>query len=63
MQPLISLWRETWWLWIAFLVVIAGMSVVVGPFFWLIAPCLPVVYAYFAYARYDMNGDEKPDLD
>ena len=39
------------------------MSIVVGKFFLLILPCLPVVYVYFAMARYDEHGHEKPDLE
>ena len=58
MKPLLGLWRDTWWLWIGFLTTIVAMSFVVGYFFLLILPCLPVVYAYFAYARYDTDGNE-----
>lgn len=62
-KPMLSLWKETWWLWIGFVGVTCAMTAIVGMFFLLLLPCLPVVFAYFAYARYDMNGEEKPDLD
>ena len=63
MKQLLSLWRDTWWLWCLFVAVTLAMTFVVGQFFLLLLPCLPVVYAYFAFARYDAHGNEKPDLD
>jgi hypothetical protein len=63
LKPLFALWRETWWLWTVFTAITLVMSFAIGFFFLLILPCLPVVFTYFAYARYDMEGNEKPDLD
>lgn len=63
MKPLFSLWNETWWLWLIFIATTIAMTFLVGRFFLLLMPCLPVVFAYFAYARYDAEGNEKPDLD
>lgn len=63
MQPLLALWRDTWWLWIVFVATTVIMTAVVGQFFLLLIPCLPVVFVYFAFARYDAEGNEKPDLD
>ena len=63
LNQLKGLWRDTWWLWLGFVAVTVAMSIVVGKFFLLILPCLPVVYVYFAMARYDEHGHEKPDLE
>lgn len=57
-----GLWRDTWWVWVGFLVVTIILAVTVGKFFYLLIPCLPVPFAYFAFNRYDEDGKEKPDL-
>ncbi|MEM9826263.1 MAG: hypothetical protein AAF958_06725 [Planctomycetota bacterium] len=63
MKPLFGLWCDTWWLWIAFLAVTLVMAAIVGSFFLLLLPCLPIVFVYFAYARYDADGNEKPEIE
>jgi hypothetical protein len=35
---------------------------VVGIFFLLLVPCLPIPFVYFAFNRYDKDGNEKADL-
>jgi len=62
MKQLIGLWRDTWWLWTGFVVLTVGFSFIVGKFFLLLLPCLPVPFVYFAYNRYDDDGNEKADL-
>ncbi len=62
MKQLLGLWRDTWWLWTAFIVLTLVFSYVVGIFFLLLLPCLPVPFVYFAYNRYDEDGNEKADL-
>jgi hypothetical protein len=62
MKQMIGLWRDTWWLWSAFVVLTIIFSFVVGKFFLLLLPCLPVPFVYFAYNRYDDDGNEKADL-
>ncbi|KAA1261422.1 hypothetical protein LF1_39700 [Rubripirellula obstinata] len=62
MKQLRGLWRDTWWLWIGFVLVTIGFSFLIGKYFLLLLPCLPIPLVYFAFNRYDENGDEKADL-
>jgi hypothetical protein len=62
LKQLWGLWRDTWWLWTAFALITIGFSFVVGVFFLLLLPCLPVPFIYFAINRYDENGNERADL-
>jgi len=62
MKQLIGLWKDTWWLWTGFIVLTVSFSFIVGKFFLLLLPCLPVPFVYFAYNRYDDDGNEKADL-
>ena len=62
MNRLAGLWRDTWWVWTGFVVLSAVLAAVVGLFFLLVIVCLPVPFAYFAFNRYDADGNEKPDL-
>jgi hypothetical protein len=57
-----GLWRDTWWVWVAFLAITIVLGTTVGAFFYLLIPCLPVPFAYFAFNRYDEQGNEKADL-
>lgn len=59
MNQLRGLWRDTWWLWLIFLALTIGFAVLIGPFFLLLLPCLPVPYVYFAFNRYDEDGNER----
>ena len=61
-KQLLGLWRDTWWLWCAFMILTLVFSLAVGPFFLLLLPCLPVPFVYFAINRYDEDGNEKHDL-
>ncbi len=61
-KQMYGLWRDTWWLWVGFAVLTIGFSFIVGPFFLLLLPCLPIPFVYFAINRYDEDGNEKADL-
>jgi hypothetical protein len=63
MKRIIGLWRDTWWLWAAFVALTIAFSFIVGVFFLLLLPCLPVPFVYFAFNRYDEDGNEKADLE
>ncbi len=62
MNQLGGLWRDTWWVWCGFVGVSIALGFAVGWFFFLLIPCLPVPFAYFAFNRYDELGNEKADL-
>ncbi|TWU49808.1 hypothetical protein [Rubripirellula reticaptiva] len=62
MKQIWGLWRDTWWLWIGFVAVTIGFSLMVGKFFLLLLPCLPIPFFYFAINRYDEDGNEKANL-
>ena len=62
MKQMIGLWRDTWWLWVGFAALTIGFSLLVGKFFLLLLPGLPVPFVYFAINRYDDEGNEKADL-
>ncbi len=62
MKQIWGLWRDTWWLWLGFVVFIIGFGLLLGNFFLLLLPCLPMPFFYFAINRYDEDGNEKPNL-
>lgn len=62
MRRLIGLWRDTWWLWSGFAALTVAFALLVGYYFLLLLPCLPIPYVYFAFNRYDEDGNEKADL-
>ncbi len=51
-----ALIRETWWLWVLFAVFGAGMSFL-HPVFLLMFPISIFTFFWFAYIRYDEDGD------
>lgn len=59
MKPLIALFHETWWLWAACLVACGLMVSFMSPFFLVLLPMLLVVFVYFAYNRYDWDGNSR----
>lgn len=61
-KQLLGLWRDTWWLWMGFILMTIVFSLVLGLYFLLLLPCLPVTFFYFAINRYDESGSEKHDL-
>ena len=62
MKQMLGLWRDTWWLWTVFLAMTVVFAMLVEIFFLLLLPCLPVTFIYFAFNRYDSDGNEKSDL-
>lgn len=63
MGPLTGLWRDTWWVWIAITALVVVLAVLVTWFYVVLLPVLPGIFVYFAYNRYDKDGNEKPDVD
>lgn len=59
MKPLTALLRETWWLWAGCLIAAGLMVALIDLFFLVLFPMLTVVYFYFAYVRFDRNGQPR----
>jgi hypothetical protein len=53
-----ALIRETWWLWIAFFVGGIALSFL-SPVFWVTFPICIFTFFWFAYIRYDEEGNFK----
>ena len=62
MKQIQGLWRDTWWLWMIFVLLTIILAALIGKFFLLLLPCFPVPFIYFAFVRYDEEGKEKADL-
>jgi len=62
LKQLLGLWKDTWWLWLGFVLLTIGFSLLLGLYFLLLLPCLPIPFVYFAINRYDEDGSEKRDL-
>ncbi|TWU19817.1 hypothetical protein [Allorhodopirellula heiligendammensis] len=62
MEQLQGLWRDTKWVWMSFVCFVVLLSASVSWFFLLTLPALPVSYCYFAFVRYDDNGNEKAEF-
>ena len=56
-----GLWRDTWFLWVGFGILLVAISVLLSWFFLLMSPALLVCFVYFAFIRYDEQGNEKVD--
>ncbi len=61
-EQLKALWKETWWLWCLFIAMILGISYIETPAFLSTLVMLPPIYIYFAFIRFDENGDKIEDL-
>ncbi|MFG0262432.1 MAG: hypothetical protein ACF788_08575 [Novipirellula sp. JB048] len=59
MQQIKGLWRDTWWLWLGFVGLLVAMSALLSWAFLLIIPLLHMPFLYFAFVRYDDDGNEK----
>lgn len=56
---LISLLRETWWLALIVLVFSGACAIFVDPMLaWMMSGASAVVFLYFAFVRYDDDGEE-----
>lgn len=59
MKPFEGLWRDTWWLWIGFMLSGIFLAIFVHGIFMSIFPISIVTFIYFAIVRYDENGNLK----
>ncbi|TWT85690.1 hypothetical protein Pla123a_04970 [Posidoniimonas polymericola] len=57
MNQIRSLTRDTWWLWAAVAVLTALQIHYISWFFLVNVPILLIVFVYFAFIRYDSNGN------
>jgi len=49
--------KQTWWLWGAYAIVNAFLIIFVAPVFWAVIPMMIVNFFYFAFIRYDQDGN------
>lgn len=49
--------KQTWWLWLAYVVVTLVLIVFVSRIFWAVLPMMVVNFFYFALVRYDEDGN------
>jgi type IV secretory pathway component VirB8 len=49
--------KDTWWLWLIFTAIVVFMVVWVSPIFLALVPMLITVFFYFAFVRYDEDGN------
>jgi hypothetical protein len=59
MKPLVALFRKTWWLWLIFVSASVLLSKLVDPVFWVMLPVCGVTLVYFAFLRYDADGNRR----
>lgn len=59
MKRLLGLWRDTWWVWVIFVAQMIALGVSMSEYFLLPLAGLPISYSYFAFMRYDQDGNEK----
>lgn len=62
MQQIKGMLRDTWWLWLIFILMATFLVFYLSPLFAFIYPVLIVVCVYFALGRYDENGQERNDF-
>ncbi|GIW99476.1 MAG: hypothetical protein KatS3mg111_2809 [Pirellulaceae bacterium] len=53
-----ALWKETWWLWLVFLSAAVGLGLF-SRVFWLLVPISIFTFFWFAFIRYDEEGNFK----
>lgn len=61
-KQLKALWKETWWLWCAMTAGILAIAYLETPAFLVTLAILPPVYVYFAFIRFDEDGDHISEL-
>ncbi len=61
MKRLLGLWKSTWWIWVLSVAQMVALGVYMSPYFLLPLAGLPISYAYFAFMRFDADGNEKVD--
>ena len=53
-----GLWRDTWWQWLLFVAATIFMAFKLTFAFLVGLLILPAMYLYFAYGRYDAEGNQ-----
>lgn len=53
-----GLWRDTWWQWLLFIGGTIAMAFTVTVAYLLGLLILPAIFLYFAYGRYDKDGNQ-----
>ncbi|PIE23112.1 MAG: hypothetical protein CSA62_08715 [Planctomycetota bacterium] len=54
-----GLWRDTWWLWLAFTAAFVLLTIYVMAVYLIFLPLIPIIFLYFAFGRYDEKGQRK----
>lgn len=49
--------KETWWLWTIFVLTAILLITFVNPIFIVILPMMIIIFIYFAFVRYDDDGN------
>ncbi len=49
--------KQTWYIWLAYVLATTLLIMFVSPIFWAVIPMMVVNFFYFALVRYDDNGD------
>ncbi|MFG0254975.1 MAG: hypothetical protein ACF787_07745, partial [Rhodopirellula sp. JB053] len=62
MEQFKGLWRDTKYIWIGFVSLLFAIGMLGAWYYLLLLPCLPVAFVYFAFIRYDEEGNEKGDF-
>ncbi|CAD76298.1 hypothetical protein [Rhodopirellula baltica] len=62
MEQFRGLWRDTKIVWMIFVSIIFAFAFFVSWYYLLLLPCLPVSFVYFAFIRYDDEGNERGDF-
>lgn len=58
MAQIKGLLRDTWWLWLLFIIATFFMAFTLSRAFLLGLLVLPAMFLYFAYGRYDDDGNQ-----
>lgn len=51
MHPMLAFYKQTWWLWLLFLIVFVGLAVYVSPLLVIMIPGLILYSIYFGVVR------------
>jgi uncharacterized membrane protein len=49
--------KQTWWLWLTYVLITVLLILLVSPIFWAVIPMMVVNFFYFAHVRYNEDGD------
>lgn len=52
-----SFLKQTWYIWLTFIVVTTLLIMYVSPVFFAVIPMMLVIFIYFALVRYNDDGD------